>query len=165
MPDSPPVSLVAQRLEDDLKTAMRGRDKALVSCIRQLKAKAQEAENAPGFSGDKDDPFYLGVIGKYAKTLGKSLEELRSGGARGQALADSYQAEIAYCEQFLPKALTDSELAQAVASLLKDGGFSGIKDVGRAMGQLLSRFKGQIDPSRAKAALGQALEKMGGGAS
>lgn len=165
MANSSAPSSIAERLEADLKAAMRGRDKALVACIRQLKAKAQEAENAVGFSGDKDDPFYLQVIGKYAKTLGKSLDELRAGGARGQELADSYQAEINYCERFLPKALGDSELTQAVAAVLKEGQFSGLKDVGRAMGQLLGRFKGQIEPGRAKAALEQALAKLAGGAS
>lgn len=153
---------IALRLESDLKTAMRARDKERVSCIRQLKAKAQEAENAPGFAGPKDDTFWSGIIGKYAKMLSKSLDELSQGGERGEALIASYRQEIAYCEQFLPKALSDEELQQAAATVVQDGHFTSPQDVGRALGQLLGRYKGQVDPKRAKAALQAALQGSGG---
>jgi uncharacterized protein YqeY len=162
MSTTAPPSATFARLERDLKAAMRERDKALVSCIRQLKAKGQEAENAPQFQGPKDDAFWLDVIGKYAKMLGKSLQELAAGGERGAALVAAYGREIAYCEQFLPKAMGDDALAAAAEALVREAKLTA-KDVGRGMGQLLGRHRGQIEPARAKAAIEAAVARLGGG--
>ena len=147
---------IEQRLEADLKDAMRARDKARIGCIRQVKAKVQEAENAPGFAGGRTDAFFADIIGRYCKALTKSLDELRGGGERGAALVAAYSAEVAYLQQYLPRALSDEELAAAVEETLAKGSFGG-KDAGRVLGQLMGQHKGRVEPGRAKAAIDRAL--------
>ena len=139
---------------------MRARDKERVGCIRQVKAKAQEAENEASFTGAKDDAFYEGVIGRYCKTLTKSLDELRGGGERGAALVAAYSAEVDYLSKYLPQPLSDAELAEAVATALGQGTFTA-KDIGRVLGLVMGQHKGRVEPKRAKDAIAKALASAG----
>jgi uncharacterized protein YqeY len=136
---------IEKKLDDDLKSAMRARNQELTACIRQLRSKVQEAQNAPGFAGPSDDAFYQKVITSYAKSLEKGISELEQAGERGKPLRDKYRAEIDYLGQYLPKLLGEDQtralVTEAVAKL------GGARNVGAVVGAIMKEHKGDVDPA------------------
>lgn len=151
------MSDIAKRLDEDMKNAMRAKDQPKVACVRQLRSKAQEAQNAPDFKGPADDAFYQKIITSYVRMLDKGIADLGAAGERGAPLIASYKAEIDYLSQFLPRMLS----ADATATLVKDTvaalGAKEAKDVGRVIGAIMKDHKGQVDPALARKLVEEAL--------
>src|SRR4051812_16310179 len=110
---------IEERLNEDLKTAMRAKEADRVACIRQLRSKVQEAVNAPDFKGPPDDALYQKTIVSYAKSLEKGIAELMQAGERSAPLRNKYSAEIAYLKQFLPQTMDAGATRQLVVAAIE----------------------------------------------
>lgn len=156
---------IEETLQFDLTAAMRAKDAKTIACIRQVRAKAQEAQNAKDFDGKSDDAFYRGVLMSYCKQLNKGADELRKAGGRGIALADAYASEVNYLSRYLPKTLSREEAEPKVKALLESLKLTGPKDMGRAMGQVLKEYKDDVSPALARELVGAFLTRLGASAS
>ena len=148
-------------IRDDIKTAlvaaMKGGDKAATGTIRLIQSaiKNRDIELRTGTAPADDDLLVTEVMQKMIKQRRESAELYRKGNRN--ELADAEEAEIAVIERFLPKQMSDEEANSAIQAIIAETGASGMKDMGRVMGEVKSRLAGQLDPARASAMVKAAL--------
>ena len=148
-------------IRDDIKTAlvtaMKGGDKAATGTIRLIQSaiKNRDIELRTSSATPDDDLLITEVLQKMIKQRRESADLYRKGNRA--ELADAEEAEIAVIERFLPKQMTDEEASAAIQAIIAETGASGMKDMGKVMGEVKSRLAGQIDPARASAMVRAAL--------
>jgi len=141
------------KISDDLKAAMKAGDKQRVGTLRLINAAIQSAE----IEAKKpiDDAAVLAVMTKMVKQRRDSIEQYTNGGRPDLAAVE--QAEIAIIEAYLPKQMDDSAVAAAVAAAIAETGAASVKDMGKVMGVLKTKYAGQMDFQKASAAVKGAL--------
>ena len=144
---------VRRRLEDDLKTAMRGGDTATRDAVRYLLAAIKNAEIE--HRGPLPPAEAIAVLHRLGKQLGDSIEQYRAGGR--EDLAAHEEAQLTVLRRYLPASLSDEELATLVDEVIRETGASGPKDMGRVMPILIERAAGRADGRRLSAAARAAL--------
>ena len=148
-------------IRDDIKTAlvaaMKSGDKASTGTIRLIQSaiKNRDIELRTGTAPADDDLMVTEVLQKMIKQRRESVELYRKGNRA--ELADAEEAEIAVIERFLPRQMSDEEASAAIQAIIAEIGASGMKDMGRVMGEVKSRLAGQLDPARASAMVKAAL--------
>lgn len=148
-------------IRDDIKTAlvtaMKGGDKAATGTIRLIQSaiKNRDIELRTGTAPTDDDLLVTEVLQKMIKQRRESADLYRKGNR--EELAAAEEAEIAVIERFLPKQMSDEEASAAIQAIIAETGASGMKDMGKVMGEVKSRLAGQIDPARASAMVRAAL--------
>ena len=144
-----PASL-RDRLEADLKEAMKVRDTRRVSCIRMLKSSMLEREVAlrgsRGTGYKLDDEEARAVISAYAKQRRDSIAGFRQGGR--EDLAAQEEAELEIVGAYLPAPLSDAELRRLVDEAVQASGATGPRDLGAVMKVLMPRLGGAADGKR-----------------
>lgn len=143
-----------QRINDDIKAAMKAGEKAKVGVLRLINAAIQSAEIEQ--KKELDAAAVLAVMGKMVKQRRDSIEQYTNGGR--PELAANEAAEIAIIEAYLPKQMDEAASKAAVAALVKELGVSGPKDMGKVMGALKERFAGQMDFGKASGWVKEALK-------
>lgn len=129
------------RLQQDLKEALRNRDERRKAVIRMALAAIQLAEADHG--GELDEPSLVAVLQKEVKRRQETIEELR-GTPRTDRLADE-EAELAILESYLPKMLSREEIAAEARAVIAQVGATGPRDMGAVMQVLMPRMKGRAD--------------------
>ena len=142
--------VLAQQLDDTLKSAIKAKDTRTANVVRMLKTRLTERTTAKGFSGQVDDPLVVDVIGAYRKQLQKALAEYEKLGDRGAGQAGELRFEIEFCERFLPKGMDDAALRELVAERLKTLGITDAKQTGRLIGDVMKTHKGQVEAADVK---------------
>jgi len=148
-------------IRDDIKAAtiaaMKGGDKETTGTLRMVQAaiKNRDIEARTGGAPKDDDALVTEVLQKMIKQRRESAELYRKGNR--EELAATEEAEIAVIERFLPKQMSDEEASAAIQAIIAETGASGMKDMGKVMGEVKSRLAGQIDPARASAMVRSAL--------
>ena len=97
----------------------------------------------------------LNLLQSLVKSRRESVELYKQGGR--QDLVDKEEAEIAVIEQFLPKQMSEEETKAAVRELAASLGAGSVKDMGKVMGALKSKYAGQLDMTKASAIVKQVL--------
>jgi uncharacterized protein YqeY len=144
---------VRQRLENDLKSAMRAGDTVSRDAIRYILSAVKNAEiDARGSSSPADPVAALRQLGKQ---LTDSIEQYQAAGR--QDLADHEAAQLAVLKRYLPSELSDDELNALVAEVIAETGAAGPKDMGRVMPVAMQRVAGRADGRRVNAAVKTAL--------
>jgi len=130
-----------ERLDEDLKSAMREKDQLRLSTIRMLKSaiKYREIE----LMKTLDDPGIVGVIGSEMKRRRDSVEQYKAGNR--QDLADKEDAELRILQAYLPQQLSAAELEGKVDEVIARVGAKGPKDMGAVMKALLPEVQGRAD--------------------
>ena len=135
-----------ERIEADLKSAMKAGDKTRVATLRLLlaalkneKIQAQRALTADEFEA---------VLRRAVKQRRDSIEQYARGGR--QDLVDAESRELVIIEEYLPKGIPDAEIEVALRDIIRDKGFSTSKDIGLAMKELMSAHKGRVDGKKAQ---------------
>lgn len=148
-----------ERINNDLKDAMRAGDKARVSTLRLINSaiKSADIDARPSGKDKISDAEILGVMTKMVKQRRDSIEQYKAGSR--QDLADAEQAEITIIEGYLPKQMGEAEAAAAIAAIVKETGAASVKDMGKVMALLKERFAGQMDFAKASGAVKAALGK------
>lgn len=129
------------QLQDDMKSAMRARDKERLTVIRMVLAAVKQHEIDDGVA--LEEPGVLAVIEKMVKQRRDAETQYRD--ADRPELADAEAAEIAVLEHYLPAQLSEAELDRIIDGAISDAGASSMKDMGQVMGQLKPRIQGQAD--------------------
>ena len=138
-----------EQINDALKTAMREKDKARLSTLRLINAAIKDRDIAKrGEGGDGGDAGVSGdeiltILGKMVKQRQESARAYEEGGRL--ELAERERSEIGVIEDFLPKQLDEGEVANAVDAAITETGASSIRDMGKVMGALKSKYTGQMD--------------------
>ncbi|WP_088809010.1 MULTISPECIES: GatB/YqeY domain-containing protein [Listeria] len=129
------------KLNEDMKQAMRNKEKEKLSVIRMLKAALQnEAINQGGtLSGDDE----ITVLAREMKQRRDSLSEFEKAGR--EDLAEKVRAEIVIVEHYSPKQLSDEELEEIVKVTIAEVGASSKADFGKVMGKIMPKVKGKAD--------------------
>jgi len=141
---------IEQALNDTLRQAIKDRDMPTASVVRMIKSKLAERTTAKGFAGAVDDALLLDVIGGYRKQLQKALPEYEKAGERGVQQAAQLRFEIAFCERYLPRTMDESAMRALVQERMASLGISDAKQVGRLMGDVMKRHKGQVEAADVK---------------
>lgn len=133
-----------QRIDEDLKNAMRARDAARLSVLRMVKAALKNAAiEKVGADGDLEDADAVAVIRKQVKQRQDSIQSFEKGGRA--ELAEKERAEIAVLEQYLPQNLNAEELRQLVAEAIAESGATSRAQMGMVMKMLQAKAGGRAD--------------------
>jgi uncharacterized protein YqeY len=147
-----------EKINDDLKTAMKAGEKDRVGTLRLINAaiKSADIEARPSGKDKITDADILAVLARMVKQRRDSIEQYMAGGR--QDLADKEAAEIAMIEVYLPKQMSEAEAKDAIAAVIKETGAEGPKDMGKVMGALKAKYTGQMDFGKASGMVKELLK-------
>ncbi|MDR2948505.1 MAG: GatB/YqeY domain-containing protein [Prevotella sp.] len=120
------------KVSEDIKDAMRAKDKIRLEALRGMKKEFLEAKTAKGASDELSDETAIQIMQKMAKQRRDSAE-IYSGQNRAD-LAEKELAELAVIETYLPKQLSQEELDTKVAEIIAQVGATSPADMGKVMG-------------------------------
>jgi uncharacterized protein YqeY len=136
------MASLKERIDVELKEAMRSKDELSTSVLRMLKSAVKYKEVEPGAKA-LDDAGVLSVIASLIKQRRDSVEQFKAGGR--QELADKEEREIALLQKFLPQQLSAEELKAEVKSAIASSGAKGPKDMGAVMKVLMPKVQGRAE--------------------
>jgi len=142
-----------QRLQEDLKLAMKAGDKLSVSVLRMLLSALKYSAIDEKREPSEDEAAAL--IQKSIRSRKESIEAFRNGGR--PELAEKEEAELKIVERYLPAQLEGSQLERAVDSLLSEMNITQRKDMGRAMKEFMARHRGKADGKAVSALIASRL--------
>jgi uncharacterized protein YqeY len=134
------MSIKAQ-LTEDMKTAMRAKDKVRLSIIRMIKNEIDKREIDT--RKELTDAEALEAVTSYKKIVTQQLEYATDG--KLQEKIDEFKNELDVVNEYLPKQLSEQEVEQVVQSLITLHNFNGVKDKGALMKVLMPEVKGKAD--------------------
>jgi uncharacterized protein YqeY len=150
--------MIRERFAGDLKNAIKTKDSARVSTLRLICAAikdrdiaARTEDNADGVS----DAEILAILAKMIKQRQDSAQAYEEGGRLD--LASQELAEMAIIGEYMPKQMSEAEVAKAVAEAIELTQACSIRDMGKVMAHLKARHTGKMDFARAGAAVKQAF--------
>ncbi|MDH5300221.1 MAG: GatB/YqeY domain-containing protein [Gammaproteobacteria bacterium] len=129
------------RLQEDVKNAMRAKDKDRLGTLRLITAAIKQREVDERI--ELNDEQVLSVLEKMVKQRREAISQYESAGRTD--LADKEASEIAIIGEFLPEPASDAEIDQAISEAIAATGANGIKDMGKVMGILQTKLKGRAD--------------------
>ncbi|HVP62253.1 MAG TPA: GatB/YqeY domain-containing protein [Myxococcaceae bacterium] len=136
------MASLKERIDADLKDAMRSKDELGTSVLRMLKSAVKYKEVEPG-GHLLEDAGVLAVIQTLIKQRRDSVEQFRAGGR--PELADKEELEIARLQLYLPAQMTPDELRVEVRAAIAQVGAKGPKDMGAVMKALLPKVSGRAE--------------------
>ena len=140
-------------LAKSLNEAVKSKDKRRVCTLRLINAAIKDRDIANRGAGKdpvSEDDIRL-ILAKMVKQREESSKLYQEGGR--QDLVDQENEEIAIIQEFLPRQLDDAELEAVVGELIAETGAQSLRDMGRIMGLLKERYRGQADMGKAGALL------------
>ena len=145
-----------ERVTTALKQAMKDKATLRLATLRLINAAIKDRDIAERGNGNEDgvgDTEVLAILGKMAKQRQESARQYEEAGRLD--LAERELAEIEVIEDFLPRKLNEDEVAKAIDAIISDVGADSIRDMGKIMGILKSRYAGQMEFGT----VGQAIKK------
>lgn len=131
------------QISEDIKAAMKARDKVRLETLRNIKKVFLEAKTAPGANDTLEDADALKILQKLAKQ-GRETAQTYIDNNR-QDLADEELAQAKVIEEYLPKPLSEEEIEKEVKDIIAQTGAQGMKDVGKVMGMASKKMAGRAD--------------------
>ena len=131
------------QISEDIKAAMKARDKVRLETLRNIKKVFIEAKTAPGANDELDNAAAVKIIQKLAKQ-GRETARTYTDNSR-QDLADEELAQVAVMEEYLPKQLSPEEIEKAVRDIIAQTGATSMKDMGKVMGMAGKLLAGKAD--------------------
>lgn len=135
--------MLFDKISDDIKAAMKARDKVRLETLRNIKKVFLEAKTAPGANDELTDDAAMKILQKLAKQGKESAATYVQ--QNRQDLADDELAQVAVIEEYLPKPLTDSEIEAIVKEIIAQTGAASMKDMGKVMGMASKQMAGKAD--------------------
>jgi uncharacterized protein YqeY len=130
-----------KRIDEDLKNAMRNKDKFRLNVLRSLKS-AIKYEIIEAGDQLNDEEIFV-VLKKQIKSRLQAIEMYEKGGR--SELAENEQAEVTIISEYMPTPLTEAETVDLVEATISELQAQSMKDMGSVMGSLKSRFGSRID--------------------
>lgn len=134
------MSLI-ERLNEDMKTAMKSQDKFRLSVIRMVRSAIKNVEIEQ--KKNLEDSGVLDILQREVKQRKDSLQEFEKAGRSD--LVDNLKAEIAILQDYLPQQLNEEEIKVIVLQTIQETGASSKADMGKLMSALMPKVKGQAD--------------------
>lgn len=138
--------MLRQRLNDELKAAMKSRDQRATSTLRLILAALKDRDIAArprGVTEGVDETEIIDMLQKMVRQRQESIVLYKQGNR--PELVEQEQGEIVVIERFLPQKMSEAETAQAIENVVKELGAATIKDMGRVMAALKERYAGRMD--------------------
>ena len=139
-------------LQDEIKNAMRAKDKPKLSILRQVHGEIKNIEVNERRDITDVDAMLKRLIKQTKETLDGSIKA-----GNDQERTDTLTAQVAILESYLPKQVSGDELAALIDEVLTETGASSKKDMGRVMGALTQKTGGNFDKAAAAKELGPKL--------
>ena len=143
------MSELKNRINEDVKSAMRNKDKVRLGTLRLITAAFKQKEVDERI--ELDDAAVLAILDKMVKQRKDSIEQYTK--AERNDLADVEKAEITIIQEYLPAQLSDAEIEQMIDEAMSATGASSMQDMGKVMGQLKPKLQGRAD-------MGQVSQKI-----
>ncbi|MDH6355724.1 uncharacterized protein YqeY [Dysgonomonas sp. PH5-45] len=134
------------KISEDIKDAMRAKDKIRLEALRGVKKEFLEAKTSKGSDGELDDDTAIKIVQKMVKQRRDSAEIYTSQGRAD--LAEKELSEVSVLEQYLPKQLTPEELEAQLKEIIAQVGASSAADMGKVMGVATKALAG-VAPGKA----------------
>jgi uncharacterized protein YqeY len=131
------------QINDDIKAAMKAREKDKLEALRGIKKVMLEAKTATGGSDELSDGDVIKIISKLAKQGSDSAAVYKE-----QNREDLYETEmiqVAVFQKYLPAKISDEELTAVVKAIIAETGAASMKDMGKVMGLASKKLAGQAD--------------------
>jgi hypothetical protein len=132
-----------EKINDELKAAMKARDKVKLEALRNIKKVMIEARAAKGAGSELTDDESLKIIARLAKQ-GTDSAAIYQEQDRNE-LVEEEMAQVAVYETFLPKKMTGDELLKAVKAIVEKTGATSMKDMGKVMGIASKELAGKAE--------------------
>jgi len=142
--------MLRERLNESLKVAIKAKDSCAVATIRLILAALKDRDIAARTKGNKDgigDDEILSLLQTMIKQRRESSELYQKGNR--PELAERELKEVEIIQSFMPKQMSDEDIATSVAAVIEELGVAGLKEIGAVMGVLRERFAGRMDFGKA----------------
>ena len=128
-------------LQEELKTAMKAKDKATLTSLRNIigKLKAQRIDKGE----DLTDQECIQILQSSVKQLKDSIEQYEKGGRDDLAEVEAFELKL--IEKYLPEQLSEEEIRISVQKTIKSTGAKSMQDMGRVMGSVMKNLAGAVD--------------------
>jgi len=130
-----------QRINDDVKNAMRGKDKDRLTTLRMIMSAIKQKEVDERI--ELDDTQILAVLDKMAKQHRDSITQFQQAGR--DDLVEKENRELAIVQIYLPVQLSDAEIQQLLQEAIRETGASSMQDMGKVMAVLKPKLQGRAD--------------------
>ena len=131
------------RISNDIKEAMKAKDKVALATLRNIKKVLLEAKTAPGAGDTVSDEAALKIIRKLVKQGRESAELYQSQGRSN--LAEDELAQVAVMEKYLPAQMSEEEIETAVKAIIEQLGATTPQEMGKVMGVATKQLAGKAD--------------------
>ena len=135
--------MLYDQVSNDIKEAMKARDKVRLETLRNIKKVFIEAKTAPGANDTLEDAAALKILAKLAKQGKESAATFEQ--QNRPDLAEEELAQVRVIEEYLPKPLTAEEIETEVKVIIAETGASSIKEMGKVMGVASKKMAGRAD--------------------
>ena len=142
-------------ISNDIKEAMKAKDKVALDTLRNIKKVLLDAKTAPGAGDTVSDETAIKLIQKLVKQ-GKESAELYNSQNRPE-LAQEELAQVIVMERYLPKQMSEDEVAAALKEIIATIGATGPQDMGKVMGTATKQLAGKADGKMISAIVKQLL--------
>jgi len=147
------VSALKQRIIDDVKTAMRSKDKERLGVLRLITAAFKQKEVDERI--ELDDTMVLAIMDKMTKQIRDSIQQFEQAGRDDLAQKEAF--ELGIIQEYLPAQLTEDEIKQIITESIEATGAESAKDMGKVMGVLKPRLQGRADMGKVSGLVKQQL--------
>jgi uncharacterized protein YqeY len=152
------AAMIRDKISQALKDAMKAKDEVKTTTLRMVNAAIKQKDiDVARARGDQhiSQDEVLNLLQSLIKSRREPIELYKQGGR--QDLVDKEGAEIGIIEQFLPKQMNEEETRAAIRELVAFLGATSVKDMGKVMAALKSKYAGQLDMTKASAAVKDVL--------
>ncbi len=148
------MSPTKQRINEDVKAAMRSKDKDRLGVLRLITAAFKQKEVDERI--ELDDAMVLAIMGKMTKQIRDSIQQFEQAGRDDLVEKEKFELEI--IQEYLPAQLTEDEIKQLIAESITESGAESVKDMGMVMGVLKPRLQGRADMRQVSGLVKQQLD-------
>lgn len=145
--------MLKQRIQDDVKTAMKAKDKPRLATLRLITAAIKQREVDERI--ELDDTQVLGILEKMIKQRRDSISQYEKAGRT--ELAEQELSEIKIILDYMPAGLSEDEILTMINETIEATGATGMRDMGKVMGQLKPKMQGRVDMGQVSALIKQKL--------
>lgn len=140
-----------EKIGEDIKTAMKAKDKIRLQTVRSIKKAIleKEVELRPQGQDSLTPEQEIELLSQQAKQRRDAIEQYQNAGR--EDLADKESQELAIIETYLPKQASDAEIEAIIDKIIADSGASTLKDLGKVMGPAMKQLKGKADGKKIQA--------------
>ena len=150
------IMTLLDRLNNDIKVAMKAKDKETLSVLRMMKSSIQNEEIKKGESLSSDEE--LTVLSREMKQRKDSLQEFKD--AKRDDLVEKVFAEIKIVDRYMPEQFSEDELRSIIESAIDETDASSMKDFGKVMGIVMPKTKGKADGQKVNSLVKESLARL-----